>query len=459
MSQTFEATTPLPRPAITDAQPWTFPTARQRVLDNGLQVWAFHLPGQHVVTATLVLDLPLTVEVPELEGIATMTLRTSDEGTREHPGQSIIDALESAGAAYEGGASASATICSVEMPSTRLAQALPLFAEIVQSPTLADADVERHVALRLSEIEQTLARPSSVAALAVRQVLFDPSCREARPQGGVARTVAAVTGELVRGFHERHWGPKGSTLVVAGDLNQDVDALVDECFGTWKAPGGKALHVVPTPAGAPTSTDEGRIVHLVDRPESVQTEIRVSGIGLDRTSLDFAPLQVAASAMGGSFGSRLNTELRERKGYTYGVHFAVSPARLGGTWAVSTSVRTEVAAQAVLDCLRIMELDEDFSAEEVVDAVNQQLGVAPLRYDTASSIASQAATLAAAGWDPDFVNLHFSRIGQVGAASASAAYRAVVRPENSHVVLVGDAAALRGPLTEAGFVVQELEVA
>lgn len=134
-----------PRPEVQTSTPWHFPLPRTRRLPNGLAVWLFDLPGQHVVTAELVLDVPLTDEPEALEGIATMVLRTSDEGTHPHPGETLVDALEAAGAAFEGGASASATICSIDVPSTRLARALPLFAEIVRQPQLAAPDVERHV--------------------------------------------------------------------------------------------------------------------------------------------------------------------------------------------------------------------------------------------------------------------------------------------------------------------------
>lgn len=448
----------LPRPETSIANTWRFPQPVVRQLPNGLTVWRFNLPGQHVVTAQLVLDVPLSLEVPEVEGIATIALRTSDEGTVQHPGDQLVDALESAGAAFDGGATASATLCSIDVPNTRLATALPLLAEIVQRPQYAPEDVERNVALRLAELEQTMVSAPSLAALAVRQVIFDDSSREARPQGGLPDTVGAITPELVRAFHDRHWRPDGATLILAGDLDDEVDALVDASFGGWATVSGAALHVIPTPRGAATVADGQRVVHLVDLPGAVQTQIRVSGIGVDRTSLDFAPLQVAVNAMGGSFGSRLNTVLREEKGYTYGVHFSVAPARLSGTWAVSASVRTEVSADAVAETLRIMDLTEDFTGDEVTDAVNQQLGIAPLRYDTAGAIANQAATLAAAGWEADFVNLHFARVAQVTPGSASAAYRKVVRPDNAHIVLVGDASQLLPQLEAAGYAVQPVEL-
>ncbi|GAA1394687.1 pitrilysin family protein [Luteococcus peritonei] len=449
------------RPEVRPAEGWQFPAPRIRSLDNGLQVWVFQLPGQHVVSCELVMDIPLSVEPAELEGVATLALRCSDEGTAAHPGEQLVEALESCGAAYEGHASASATIASLDLPSTRLEQALPLFAEIVRTPSLADGDVERHVALRLAEIEQTLASPPSLAALAVRHLLFEADSRETRPQGGRARTVERVDPAAVRDFHARWWRPEGATLVLAGDLGEQVDELVDRCFADWQGVEPRASHLVPLPASLAGHDEQGRrIVNLVDSPGAVQAELRVAGLGVDRSNPQFGPLQVAATAMGGSFGSRLNTLLREERGYTYGAHCSVAPARLGGTWAVSTSVRNECAVEALTDTLQAMELDEEgFVIDEVADAVSYLVGIAPLRYDTAGAISGQAASLAAAGWTPDFVNLHFARVAKVTPSAATQAWRQVMAPERSHVVVVGDAAQLAGPLESAGYAAVPLEAA
>lgn len=445
------------RPAIEPSPPWRFPAPSTGQLPNGLRTQVYRMPGQHVVSIIVVLDVPLTLELPEVEGLATIALRGSDEGTQDHPGESLLDALEATGAAYEGSATASATICSLDVPSTRLRPALELLGEIVRQPRYDDADVERHVALRLGELDQLLVSAPSLAALAVRAVLFDPSSRESRPQGGMRRSVEMVTPELVRAFHDQYWRPEGATLIVAGDVDDDLERQLAEVFGDWEAVSGPVLHITPQPSSQPTLAQGRPVVHLVDLPAAVQTEIRISGHGVDRASQDFAALQVAAVAMGGSFGSRLNSVLREQLGYTYGVHFSVAPARIGGTWAVSMAVRTEVSAAALAESLRIMDFDDPFTEQEVADAASNLVGIAPLRYDTAGAIAGQAATLAAAGWDPDFVNRHFAALAATTPRRACEAYQRVVLDGGRHLVLVGDAATVGPQLEQAGFCVVPME--
>lgn len=436
-----------PRPDLAAPDLWQFPTPRVRTLDNGLAVWAFDLPGQHVITAELGLDIPLSVEPRDAEGVATIALRTSDEGTTAHPDGEVGELLEDRGAAFEGGASTSSTHASLDLPATRLAQALPLFAEIVQSPAYANADVERHVALRLAEIEQSLVSPGSVASLAVRRVLHQAETRDARPVGGNAETVAAITADDVHRFHDRWWRPEGATLVLAGELPDDVDALVDEAFGSWSGPVGRPEHRAPSWNPPVTGPDDRPTVYLVDRPGSVQTELRVVGNSVDRSSQLFPALQVAMTAMGGAFSSRLNMLLREQRGYTYGVHMGTHPGRIEGTWSMGGSFRTEVAVDALDDTLATLDISSaPLTETEVRDAINFQVGIAPLRYATAGGVAGQAISLAAAGYGAEHVNSHFAHVAAVTPQLASEAFGAIVHPERAQVVMVGDAAQLRAEL-------------
>lgn len=447
------------RPEITAPAPWAFPTPRVRHLDNGLQVWAFHLPGQGVVTVELCMDIPLAVEPREHEGVALMALRVSDEGTLAHPDGEVLDLLEACGAAYEGGAGAHATHCSLDVPAPRLAPALELFAEIVRTPQVAPADVERHVALRLAEIEQAKVSPGLLATLASRQVQYAPGDRASRPAGGTRSSVEALTPEVVRAFHEQRWRPQGAVLVVAGDLPENVDALVDGAFGDWTGSGATAAHDAPAWSDEPTRLEGRQVVHLVDRPGAVQSEIRLFGPSVGRGSELFAPLQVACTAMGGSFGSRLNHLLREERGYTYGVSMSTAPGRDDeGQWTMGGSFRTEVAVAALADALATLGADEAFTADEVANAVNYQVGVAPLRYGTAEGVAGQAVSLASVGREAGYVNEHFARVRAVTPASATEAFTRVVRQGTTHAVLVGDAEQLRPQLAEAGYEVRDLAV-
>ena len=449
--------TVITRPAVPEPQVWHFPQPEVIMLANGLTLWVFHLPGQHVIAADLVIDLPLSVEPRNREGVGLLCARVADEGTLRHPGAAITEELERRGAAYSAHVWHTATVCSLDVPSTRLADALPLFAEIVLEPAYAPTDVARHVALRRSEIAHTRASAPGSAAMARRSVQFLDDSRFSRAVGGTEDSIAGITAPDLHAFHDVHWRPDRATLVIAGDLPVDVVARLEAGFGSW-APAGHA-GVPAAPDWRPATTTAGRrVVHLVDRPDAVQAEIRLCGRAIDRSDPRLSSLQVAATALGGSFLSRLNSVLREELGYTYGAHLGVAPMRSGGQWTASWSCRTEVTADALAHALDILALAEPLTREEVRDAVNYLVGVAPLRYDTAGGIAEQARSLAADAQDADYPNRHFARVAATTAEDATGLVRELIRPDDCWIVVVGAAAELSPALSAAGFDVSPLVV-
>lgn len=444
------------RPDVVHGDDWRFPLPRVETLDNGLEVWAYHLPGQHVAALDLVQPIALDVEAAGVEGVANLALRVSDEGTAAHPDGRISELLENVGAAYDGRITHATTVSSLDVPMTRFAAALPLFAEIVSTPAISTEDVARHQALRIAELEQALVNGAQSANLAVRALRWRPGTRASQPVGGTRATVSAITAEDVREFHAQHWGPDGSVLVVAGDFAVDPIEQLNQTVGAWRASTQPRAASSQDQFAAQPST---RTVTLVHRPGAVQIDLRVAGQGVDRHHPDWAPLQVASVAVGGSFLSRLNRVIREELGYTYGINLTAQPQRVGGTWTVSANIRTDVAVPALDQTLRLLDLtDAPLDEAEVADAVNQIVGVAPLHYDTAEAIVGQASSLAAAGVTPDQVNVHHDALRRVTAHSATAAHQRLVGNGHGHVVVVGDAEQLTGPLEAAGYQVRMLEL-
>ena len=444
------------RPDVVHGADWRFPLPRVETLDNGMQVWVYHLPGQHVAAMDLVQPIALDTEGPDVEGVANLALRVSDEGTAAHPDGRISELLENVGAAYDGRITHATTVSSLDVPMTRFASALPLFAEIVSTPAISTEDVARHQSLRVAELEQALVNGAQSANLAVRALRWATGSRASRPVGGTRETVSAITAEDVRQFHSQHWGPADSVLVVAGDFASDPIDLLNQTLGAWQTSTQPRVTSSQDQFAEQPST---RVVTLLHRPGAVQIDLRVAGRGVDRHDPDWAPLQVASVAVGGSFLSRLNKVIREELGYTYGINLTAQPQRVGGTWTVSANIRTDVAVPALDQTLRLLDLTTaPLDEAEVADAVNQIVGVAPLHYDTAEAIVGQASALAAAGVGPDQVNLHHDALRRVTAQGATAAHQRLIGNGRGHVVVVGDAEQLTGPLEAAGYQVRMLEL-
>ena len=433
------------RPEVKAPPRWVFPEPAHWWLDNGMRVLACHRPGQHIAAVSLVLDAPLGTEGSEIEGVATITQRCLDEGTTSHPGPAFAESLEDIGAVLSGSAGYAASNLFLEVPAQRLDQALPLLAEAMREPELRASDVERHQALRLAEIDHTMANSANRAQVAFREACIPGRFRASRLAGGTAGTVAAITPADVATYHARHYRPDGATLIISGDLTNEVYHQAAAAFGDWLVPGTLSVH---------HQTPVARLPHcwLIDRPGAVQADIRLGGFGIDRGDPRWADLQVGTYALGGAFLSRLNRVLREEKGFTYGVHLVNSPMRDGGLLAVQGSFRTEVVVEALDLARKLLDIaGRPITPTEVHDAVNYANGIAPLRYSTAQGNTERVASLIAAGLSAEFVNSNAVALTRVTPESATQALAELLPPDALTLVVVGDAAALIEPLVAAGW--------
>jgi zinc protease len=440
----------LPQPPVGPPGLWSFPTVQRSRLSNGIDLLVFPMPGQQVIAAHLVLDLPLNAEDRAREGVATICARVLDEGTLRHSGEEFPELLETEGAGFGVEVSLAGLQTVLDVPTSHLDRALELFAEAVTQPALADADTERHVQLRLAEIEQAQANPAQAATMAFRETVFSADSRASRMNGGNPDTVAQVTPDAVREYHRQRFGPAGATLVMAGDFLTDPHALAETYFGGWQNPDQQ-----PTPYVAPTAGP--RRVMIIDRPGAVQADVRFGAFGIDRLDPRWSAVSVASYAVGGAFLSRLNAVLREDKGYTYGVRMNFGPLRGAGSFAVQGSFRTDVVVDALSLTRDLIDVGHSpITAAEVDDAVSYFTGVSPLRYATADGVADQAATQVLAGLPDDYIDRSLDGLRAVTPDAATEAYASLVHLDELSLVVVGDASAIADPLRAAGF--SDLEV-
>jgi predicted Zn-dependent peptidase len=434
-----------PRPEIAPPRPWSFPTPDRSPLDNGLELISYRLPGQHVVSINLVLDVPLAAERRDLEGIAAITCRTLDEGTQAHSTDEFAELLESAGAGFGVDVTSAGLQLIVDVPDRRLDPALGLLAEAVITPALAEGDIDRQVQLRLAEIEQARANPSQATAIAFRRTIFAEDSRYSRMTDGEPDTVTSITSAEARRFHQDHFGPRNAKLIIAGDIGNDVESVVAKHFGGWSVPDQRSVdHQPPQPGG--------RRAVIVHRPGAVQADLQLGGFGIDRNDPRWADISIASYIMGGAFLSRLNGVLREQLGYTYGVRMGFSPLRSGGTFSVSGSFRTEVIGDALRRTLDLLTItDRPFTVDEVSDAVTYFAGISPLRYATADGVADQAAVQALAVLPDDYPDQRLAALREVSTTSAAEAYSSLVDPQQLTLAIAGDAEKITEPIKDAGF--------
>ncbi len=439
----------LPRPEVLAPRPYAVPAPTRRMLDSGLAVLAYDLPGQYVVSLRLAIPMPLRLEPRDKEGVATILARSLDEGTTRHTSSEFARLLERRGVALSAGVGDSGLTVEIDVAKRHLGYALDLLRQCLTEPAFPEVDVARHVATRLAEIEQERSVAAHRAARQLSATFFDPDSRSSRPGGGTPETVSGITREDVVALFDQQVAPVGATLVLAGDLaGVDPFAEVEQALGGWRTPPSHR------PAGpwvaSPAADDRARLV-LVDRPGSVQTELVVATVGPDRhVSGGWAPYPVLGFILGGSPTARLDALLREEKGYTYGMRAGFRPRRGSGLFVASGSVRSEVTAEALGDLLSVLDAARDGFTEQEVDQGRRYLvRTAPARYATADTIADEAAALSYDGLGTDFTNRTLLDIATMDAERLDAAYRRFV---DGHwtVVLVGDASDLGSSLDRFG---------
>jgi zinc protease len=437
-------------PAVASPRPWTFPVATSTATRAGTPVHVFDRPGQYVATVRVTIAMPLVAEPRELEGVATIMSRTLDEGTELRSANEFAAALERHGAAYGVDVSSDALHVEISVPVSHLAPAVKLLAEAVTKPAFNQADVGRHVTIRLGEINQERANAGYRAREAFAANMFDPSTRRSRPTAGKPDTIRPLTNVEVAKFYRDNIGPGRAQILFAGDATGvDVAAIVDEAFGDWTAEAGPALE---TPE--PMYVVGDRIV-LVDRPGSVQSQLLIGCPGPDRRTDIWGSAAVANHVVGGTITSRVDTVLREEKGYTYGTRSSFTAPRKGGIFTLGGAVRTEVTGAAIDEALKILRGARDgMTDREVSEAKDNLIRTAPLRYEQADSIAQQVGSNIAAGVPLGFADTYLAQIAATTAESATEAYRGYVGTSGLLVVVVGEAKDVRGQLEGLGDVTE-----
>ncbi|MFJ6694523.1 M16 family metallopeptidase [Streptomyces sp. NPDC091272] len=432
-----------PQPQAGPATPWAFPAPDRGALANGLTVLRCDRPGQKLVAVEVFLAAPLEAEPKGLDGVATIMSRAFTEGTDKHSAEEFAAELERCGATLDAFADHPGVRVSLEVPVSRLPKALGLLADALRAPAFADAEIERLVRNRLDELPHEAANPSRRAAKQLSKELFPADLRMSRPRQGTEETVKAIDSAAVRAFYEAHVRPATATAVVVGDLTEtDLDAVLADTLGEWT--GNTAA---PRPATPVTADDTGRVV-IVDRPGAVQTQLLIGRIGADRHDRVWPAQVLGTYCLGGTLTSRLDRVLREEKGYTYGVRAfgQVLRSTAEGTGAamlaISGSVDTESTGPALDDLWKVL---RTLAAEGLTDAerdvaVQNLVGVAPLKYETASAVAATLADQVEQHLPDDFQAQLYAKLAATGTVEATAAVVSAFPVDKLVTVLVGDAA-------------------
>ncbi|HEX9049309.1 MAG TPA: pitrilysin family protein, partial [Anaeromyxobacter sp.] len=412
------------------------PDQKHFALANGLKVRLVEYRRLPIVAMDLVADAGGARDPAARPGLASFTAAMLTEGTRTRSATRISDEAGFLGASISAGASPDSATLGGATLAKHLPAFLDLFADVAMNPAFPKADFARVQDQRLVTLLQQRDQPQAIASRAFAPVFWGAKSPYGHYMLGTEASVKAMVPKDLAAFHERYWRPGTAELVVVGDVSEaDLRPLLEKTFGKWK-PGAKVAPLAPAPAAAPKRTV------LLEKADAPQAYLLLGMPGLTRSSDEFVAASVAFQVLGGGMSSRLFRNLREDKGYTYGIYARGDARRLAGVSFIVGSVKADVTGAAMKELLRELGRlrDEPVSQAELDDAKNALVLGLPADFATAGGIAGRLGELAAYGLPDDYWNRYAENVRKVTPADVQRFARERLDPARLTVVMVANPA-------------------
>jgi len=428
------------RPVAGPPRRYQFPEFHQEVLPSGIRLVTAPVTKLPIATVLVIVDAGSVNDPQGKEGVAALTAGALLEGGEGMDGAAIAERFEQLGTSVESGADWDSAFIKITTLADRLDAATTLLGETISTPDFPEREVERLRAERLAEILQLETEPRGLADEKFSEFIYSPDSRYSRPEEGSSKSVGGLTRTDVEDFYAARYRAGATTVVVAGDVSTDrARDLVAHAFEAWHPGSPPGSSLVTTPRSL------SRSLHIVNKVDAPQSEVRVGHVGLARKNPDFFPVLVMNAVLGGLFGSRINLNLREAHGYTYGASSYFDWRRGKGPFVVSTAVQSEVTAPALREILH--EVDrirgELITDSELSLARDYLEGVFPIRYETTAAIASALATLVVYDLPDDYYESYRRNVHAVSAEDVLRAAHQHLHPDQLQTVVVGDARIIR----------------
>jgi zinc protease len=395
-----------------------------------------------IVAANLVLKTGSDANPLDKPGLANFVAAMLDEGTATRSSLQIADEIAQLGASLNTGSTMDATTVSSRSLTKNFGKTLDVLADVVLHPAFPAEEIERQRASRLAGLVQQRDNPSQVAAQVMASALYGPKHPYGYAEVGTEAAVKAVMRSDMEAFWKQNFVPNNSALVVAGDISMpELKALAEKAFGSWQR-GTPAQ-----PALAEPMRTKARVV-IVDKPGSPQTQVRVASIGAARSSPDFRPMQVMNLALGGLFSSRINMNLREAHGYTYGASSGFAFRRAPGPFQVASGIRTDVTAAAIDEIFKELRgmVDKPVGAEELSKAKDALANSLPGAFESSSNAVGNFSNVFIYNLGLDYYTKYAAQVNAVTTDQTLAMAKKYLVPDTMVVIAVGDRAKIEPEL-------------
>ena len=453
-----EAAMPEGLPAPGEAVSFAPPAVERATLDNGLEIYVVQKHELPLVQVTLNFKSGWAADPVDRPGTAAFTAELLDEGTKRRDALQIAEDARRLGARLGTNSAFDGSQVSLNILRSQLDAGLELMGDVVMNASFPADEVERQRKSTLGQIRQENSQPRLAAVKLMQQRLFGEGHPYAQPMTGTgtAASVSRLTREDLVGFHATHYRPNNAMVVVVGDITlAEARAHLDKALGKWKRGDVPAVSI---PAPKPVT---GPRIALLDRPDAQQSMIVVGQLGPERASAEFLPFEVMNAALGGGFIARINMNLREDKGYTYGSYSFVNGLKGAGSWGCAAGVQTKFTGASLGEMfkeIRDIQGARPIGEQEFVDCKNRLVQGYPQRFETLEGMAGQLSELLTEGMPLSEWSDYVDRVQAMDLARANRSAREMLHPDSMQIVIVGDKKEVLPQLAEIGMDDQVVEV-
>jgi zinc protease len=422
-------------PAGTDKH-FTTPDVKSARLANGLELFVVERPELPKVAVNLVARAGSVGDPAGREGVANLTVTSMDLGTPTRKALEIEDAFGDLGTHLSGSAGRESASISMEVLKRNLVPALSILGDVVLHPTYPESEIARQKKLMTDTLAQQSKNPNAIAGRVRVMLQFGREHPYGRPHLGLPSTVEKITRADLAEFHAARWRPASSALVFVGDVTlAEAKAFAEASLGGWT---GTAAAPITIPAPAPAGPGK---VYLVDRQDAAQTVVAQILPAPRRNTEDFYALQLVDAVWGGGFNTRLNLNLRESKGYSYGTFSNLVGYSAAGFWTAGGGVQTNKTKESVVEFVKEMKDlagDKPISEKELIDARAVRVRGYAQQFESLGRIAGQVAVLWAQGLPMTELQREVDETEKLPLSAVLAAEKKYVRVPDASLLLVGD---------------------
>jgi zinc protease len=431
------------------------PKIEKNKLSNGLEVWLVHQNELPIVSMNLVVKTGGTADTKG--GVANMTATLLDDGTKTRSVTDISKQMQSIGAQLGTGSDWDSSNVSLLTLTKNLDRALDVFSDVVVNPIFPEAEFEQQRRRATVGFLQRKNNANAIANVAYASLLYGKDHPYGRQLAGDEASLKSLTRDDLQKFYDSYYRPNNSVLIVVGEVDaKTLMPKLEKAFADWKAASVTATAVPP----APRFEQPG--IYIVDRPGAAQSVVTIGQIGVDRSNPDYFSLLVMNSILGGQFTSRVNLNLREDKGYTYGARSGWSFRRGAGPFSASADVQTAVTSESVQEFMKelngirgsipVTQKELEYNKQSIIRRY-------PGAFETVGQISNQLSNLVVFGLPDSYFNEYISKVNAVTVADVNRVANKYLDPSKMAILIVGDRKAIEPKLKAMnGYTIAYLDV-